>query len=152
MRQIISALFVLVAAIAEAHATAGVSCRAKDASVKFGLTAAFGRGLGGGMANFGAVLQILRGAPEDLRNVRFEREEASQVWFYDRDLKFQLHHERPSGGPAGYVDLVVETRQSRGDESLYRGGYVLRATYTDATAGVHEKSLELRGRVQCGVD
>jgi len=153
MRRIIAISFALVAFISESHASAGVSCRAEDASVKFGLSAAFGRGIGGGMVNFGAMLQILtQTVPADLRALNFERSEASQVWFYDRDIKFQLHHERPSDGPPGYVDLVVETRQSPRDESFYRGRYVLSVLFPDAKSGGGEKPLELRGRVQCAVD
>jgi len=149
MRRIVVAALVFLAVVARAQATAGVSCRAEDASAKLGLSAAFTRGLGGGLVNFGAALQILAEAPPELRALQFERSEVSLVWFYGRDLKFQLHRERPSDGPPGYVDLVIETRQSREDESLYRGTYVLNINYRQDQ---RERSLALRGRVQCYVE
>jgi hypothetical protein len=157
MRRIIAGIIVIpiaiIAVIVRAQASAGVSCRAEDASAKFGIFSAFGRGLGGGMVNFGATLQILTPAvPPDLRTLKFERSEVSLVWFYDHDIKFQLHHERPVDGPSGYVDLVIETKQNRNDESLYRGGYMLRVNYLDTKQGGQEKSLELRGSVECSVD
>lgn len=109
----------LIAVITQVHASAGASCRAEDASVKFGLSAAFTRGLGGGMVNFGDELKIQRLAvPADLGALNFDRNEVSQVRYFGRDLKFQLHH-KPPDGPLGYADLVVETTQSGNDESLY---------------------------------
>jgi hypothetical protein len=144
---------VMIAFVTQAHASAGVSCRAEDASVKFQLGAAFTRGLGGGMMNFGAELRILRaGVPEDLRAVTFEKSEASQVWYYGRDLKFQLYHERPGDAPFGYVNLVIEAMQRARDESVYRGRYKLRIGFLETKEGSEEKSLELRGRVTCSTE
>ena len=153
MLGIVAILLALIIVTSPAHASAGVSCRAEDASAKFGLSAAFTRGLGGGMVNFGAILQILLPAvPPDLREVQFDRSEVSGVWFYHRDIKFQIHHERQPEGPTGSVDLVIETRESRNDESLYRGRYVLRVHYAETKDDIKEKSLELRGRVACSVE
>ena len=153
MLGIIAVLLALLAAASPAHASAGVSCSAEDAAVKFGMSAAFTRGLGGGMVNFGATLQILLPeVPPDLREVKFDRNEVSGVWFYNRDIKFQIHHERKPESPAGSVDLVIETRESRNDESLYYGRYVLRIHYAKTKDDIKEKSLELRGRVACSVE
>jgi hypothetical protein len=153
MLGIVAVLLALIVVTNPAHASVGVSCRAEDASAKFGVDAAFTRGLGGGLVNFGAILQILLPAiPPDLRSVQFDRSEVSGVWFYNRDIKLQIHHERQPEGPSGSVDLVVETTESRNDESLYRGRYVLRINYAETKEDIKEKSLELRGRVACSVE
>jgi hypothetical protein len=153
MLGIVAVLLTLLVVTSPAQASVGVSCRVEDPATKFGMSAAFTRGLGSGMVNFGAILQIL--LPEvhpDLREVKFDRNEVSGIWFYNRDIKFQIHHERPPEGPAGSVDLVIETRESRNDESLYDGRYVLRIDYAKTKEDIKENSLELRGRVMCSVE
>jgi hypothetical protein len=143
----------LVLAATQAHASAGLSCRAEDQSVRLGLDAAFTRGLGGGLVNFGASLDILvSDAPNDLRTFQFDRSEVSQVWWYRRDIKVELHRERAANGLGGSVDLIIETVQNTDDESVYRGGYELRIEYQQAESDREWKSLEARGEVVCSTE
>jgi hypothetical protein len=134
-----------------ARASAGISCRAQDGSATFGMQAAFTRGLGGGMINFGAELNVLlKNAPQDFRALRFEQKNVSQAWWYGPDFKLQLYRERAEGLPFGSVNLVVEAKEGKGDgEGTYRGAYRLEISFKGNKEEAEAKTLTARGKVEC---
>jgi len=134
-----------------AQASAGISCRAEDGSARFGVQAAFTRGLGGGMINFGAELNVLlKNAPQDFRALKLERKDVSQVWWYGPDFKLQLYRERAEGLPFGSVNLVVEAKEGKGNgEGTYRGAYRLEISFKSRKEEAEAKTLTARGKVEC---
>jgi hypothetical protein len=135
-----------------AHASAGVACRAEDATLVLSLNAAFGRALGAGIANFGATLAIrMPHAPSDLRALKFGRDALSQSWWHERSLNFALHRDREVE-PNGSVDLIIETTQRAGEENRYEGRYLL--SIAPAPGGAHPSGApqEWRGAVTCTTD
>ena len=103
MRRIARRTILIAAAIAATtatgHASSGLSCKVDDKSITFEVGAAFGRSIGSGMINFGGNLKVLLpDAPRDLRTLKLDRRKAAQVWFYHKDIKLQIFHERPRAG------------------------------------------------------
>ena len=146
------ALIALIAAT-PALGSASLQCRVEDGKIKLGVGAAFTRGLGGGLINFGAGLDVLLpGTPPDFRALHIEKSDVSQIWYYGRDVKMQLHRERPSDGPWGSVDLVIETREVKAGEGLYRGSYQLTLNFAASREDRDGKELKARGKVECSAD
>lgn len=144
-----AAVLIWLAFAPPAFASAGIACDIDDAKVKLHIEAAFTRGLGGGMVNFGGELKVLvPGTPADLRALKLERAAVSQVWYRGRDIKLQLYHER-DGEPFASVDLLIETKASPKDESSYRGTYELTINYMTAAKDGDSKELKARGKVVC---
>jgi hypothetical protein len=151
-RQFIAGAAVSVAIaqmIAQAHASAGVACRAEDATLVLSLNAAFGRALGAGIANFGATLAIRAPqTPPDLRALRFGRTELSQSWWHEKSLNFALHRDREAG-PYGSVDLIIETTQHASEENRYDGRYLLSVALAPGGSDLIGAPQEWRGAVTC---
>jgi hypothetical protein len=147
----VAAVFLLLAGATQAHASAGISCRAQDALAALGVQAAFTRGLGGGMINFSAELKVLlKNAPPDFRAFKFEQKDVSQSWWYGPDFRLQLYRERAGELPFGAVNLVVQAREGKGrDEGSYRGTYRLEISFKEKKTDAEAKTLPAQGKVEC---
>jgi hypothetical protein len=133
-----------------AQATAGFSCSIEDMTLKVSVEGAFSRGVGEGVINFGGKLEVLaKAAPEDLRSLDLERENLTQTWINGRDLKLRMYRERTGSMPHGYVELVVETRQTARDELEYAGTYVLTVHHLASEQDSEGKTFTARGKMRC---
>jgi hypothetical protein len=133
-----------------AQASAGFSCSIEDKALKLGVEGAFSRGVGEGVINFGGKLEVLaKATPEDFRNVDLERENLTQTWINGRDFKLRMYRERTGSAPHGYVELVVETRQSSRDELEYAGSYVLTVHHLASEQDGEGKTVTVRGKARC---
>jgi hypothetical protein len=145
MRALLSLLAMLVCA--PAFASASLSCSVDDKSLKFSADAVVSRGLGEQIPQFAGELELLlKGAPEDFRKLPLSLEHLTQRWLYGRQAKLRMYRER-EGEPHGSVELVVETRRSRKDETEYRGRYELTVTTVGADSAA--KTFKARGRATC---
>jgi hypothetical protein len=137
----------LLALSTDALASASLSCSAEDKAIKFSADAVVSRGVGEQMPQFAGEIELLTpNVPQDFRKLALSLEHLTQRWLYGPEAKLRIYHER-EGEPHGSVELVVETRQSRRDETEYRGRYELTVTTLgqDSTA----KTLKARGRATC---
>ncbi len=151
MRKILLTLTTLLLGAAPVLATGGLSCTFKDRNVSFDAEATFSRGVGEGFVSFSSKLEVLAKAmPDDLRKLQLELEHLTQRWLYGKELKLRLYHERSGPGLHGYVEMVVETKQSAKEETDYRGTYVLTA-YHIPSEGADGKTITLRGRAACSL-
>jgi hypothetical protein len=134
-----------------AQASAGFSCSVEDKALKVGVEGAFSRGVGEGVINFAGKLEVLaKATPDDLRNVDLEREHLTQTWINGRDLKLRMYRERTGNAlPHGYVELVMETRQSARDELEYAGTYVLTVHHLASEQDSEGKTFTARGKARC---
>ena len=134
-----------------AQASAGLSCSVEDKTLKLEVEGAFSRGVGEGVSNFGGKLEVLaKTTPDDFRSVDLEREHLTQTWINGRDLKLRMYREREgNAAPHGYVELVVETRQSPRDELEYAGSYVLTVFHLKSEQDSEGKTFTARGKAKC---
>lgn len=155
MRILLSALAFFVLASAPAFASASLSCEASDKTVKLTIEAGISRGVGDDFFSFKGELEILSpGASKDFRKVEFVKENLTQRWLDNRNLKLKIYRER-QGEPHGYVDVVIEAWPKKDSDDIeFRGGYVL--TIFDMSVkdmGVKKdgegKTTILKGRVTC---
>ena len=130
-------------------ASSSLSCHFNDRNLKFGAEATFSHGVGEGFVSFGATLEVLaKGTPDDLLTLDLGLEHLTQRWLYGKELKLRLYRERKRAAPHGYVELVIETKQTGRQPPVYGGSYVL--TVHHLPAGKAEgKTLTLRGRATC---
>ena len=152
MRHLILPFILSLAIVAPAHASGGLSCEAKDKSVTFSVDSGLSRG-GGMFLNMKADLRIHRtDVPQDLRQLELSGEDITQRWLYGRDLKLRFYRERDNKLPHGYVELVVEAREKKDDESSYTGTYILWVLSHASEKDNDGKRVTLRGRVTCSVE
>ena len=136
--------------VGTAQASAAFSCSIEDKALKLAVEGAFSRGVGEGVINFGGKLEVLaKATPADLRNIDLEREHLTQTWINGRDLKLRMYRERTGSAPHGYVELVVETRQSPRDELEYAGSYVLTVHHLTSEQDSEGKTFTARGKARC---
>jgi hypothetical protein len=136
--------------VGAAHASAGFSCSIEDKALRVSVEGAFSRGVGEGVINFGGRLEVLaKATPEDLRRLDLERENLTQTWINGRDLKLRMYRERAGAAPHGYVELVLETRQSSRDELEYAGAYVLTVHHLVSEQDSQGKTFTARGKARC---
>jgi hypothetical protein len=148
MRTIIAAA-ILLACAAEAGASAGLSCQADDASVKFALEGAWGRSAGSGVGNFGGEVEIkLKGAVDYVRKLKIETSHLTQNWYHDRDIKLAVLWMREGDDPSAEVLLIIEARRGKTEEGAYRGRYKLTISMPDSDG----KPRAANGRVTCSAD
>jgi len=152
MRYLVAALFMSLAHAAPAQASGAFSCEAADKAVKFSTSAGLSRG-GGMFLNMSAQLQIRDGAvPQDLRKLELAGEDITQRWLHGRELKLRFYRERDNKLPHGYVDLLIEARESKEDESKYRGSYRLSIYSLKTEQDSDGQRTTLRGKVDCFVE
>ncbi len=152
MRHLILSFALTLAIVAPAQASGGLSCEAKDKSLTFSVGSSLSRG-GGMFLNIQADLEIHRTeVPRDLRQLALSGEDITQRWLHGRDLKLRFYRERDNKLPHGYIDLVVEAREAKNDESSYRGSYVLSVYSLPSEQASEGKRVTLRGNVTCSVE
>jgi hypothetical protein len=143
-------LMAWMGAAGAAQASAGFSYGIEDNVLKLSVEGAFSRGIGEGVINFGGKLEVLaKATPDDLRNLDLERENLTQTWINGRDLKLRMYRERTGSAPHGYVELVVETRQSARDELEYAGTYVLTVHHLTTEQDSEGRTFTVRGKARC---
>jgi len=148
MRTAIAAALLLACA-GEARSSAGVSCQADDASVKFSLEGAWGRSAGSGPGNFGGEVAIkLKPVPDYARKLTIETRHLTQHWYHDRDLKLAVQWLRDGDEPSAEVLLLIETRRGKAEQSAYPGRYKL----TISAPNSDGKPRQASGRVTCSAD
>jgi len=141
----------LVLAAAPAHASAGLSCEANDKAVKLSVEAGISRGLGDDVFSFKGTLEILSAnAPKDFRRIEFGKDNLTQRWLDNRNLKLRIYRER-EGEPHGYVDIVIEAWPRKDSDDIeFRGGYLL-TIFDIPKAGADGVTTTLKGRLTCSV-
>ena len=123
----------------------------EDKTLKLSVEGAFSRGVGEGVINFGGRIEVLaKTTPDDFRSVDLEREHLTQTWINGRDLKLRMYREREgNAAPHGYIELLLETRQSSRDELEYTGSYVLTVFHLKSGQDSEGKTLSARGKAKC---
>jgi hypothetical protein len=136
-----------------AEASAGLACSIEDKKLKLSVEGAVSRGVGEGVINFGGKLEVLaKATPDDFRSVDLEREQLTQAWIWGRELKLRMYRERTGSAPHGYVELVLETRQTgTRDELEYAGSYVLTVFHLKSEQDSEGKTFTARGKAKCSV-
>jgi hypothetical protein len=153
MRIIVLALTALLATAAQASATVGFSCQAKDKTVTLEVSGAYGMSIGSGSANFGAIIEIKDPRiPDVLRKVTLTRSDLSQNWFNDRDLRLMTHWEPQDTGLYRELVMIISTRSGKAEGSPFRGRYTLMINFMQSTAATDATRLELHGAITCGTD
>lgn len=139
----------LLGLLAPATASGSLSCEASDKSVTFSAGSGLSRG-GGLFLNLKGQIQINdAGVPRDLRKLDLGEDDVTQTWLYGKDLKLRFYRERDSKLPHGTLEFVVETRESKGDETTYTGTYILWVLSHESEKDNDGKRVTLRGRVTC---
>jgi hypothetical protein len=153
MRLAIFAMIAIAAGLSPAQASIGFTCRAEDDAAKLVLSGAYGTGLGSGMANFGADIEIRHpDASAIIRRLQLAYEHVSERWFRYRDLKLMARWLSPSGGPNVEVLLIMETRRAEEEGSSYLGRYELIIYGARPNANSDRASVELSGLISCSID
>jgi hypothetical protein len=142
----------LLAVARPAHATGAFLCGIKDESLKFSAESAFSHGLGERFLDFAASgTVLLKDAPKDFAELKFDGEALVHHWLAGGDLKLHLYRERAADAPHGYIELILETKQSQSDETVFEGTYKLEVyDMTDAKDGEGRK-IEAEGKAACSV-
>lgn len=142
----------LLALARPAHATGAFLCGIKDDSLKFSAESAFSHGLGERFMDFAASgTVLLKDAPKDLAELKFDDGALVHHWLAGGDLKLHLYREREGDAPHGYIELILEAKQSPDDETVFEGTYKLGVyDMTDAKDGEGRK-LEAQGKAACSV-
>lgn len=143
-----AAFLLMVGSISAAHATGSLSCTIVDKAVAFQADAVFSHGLGGSFSNFKAALELNgKGVPPDLARLEMDGAALVHHWFSDGEVRLHLYQERAEGA-YGSVELVLKTKLSPKDETLYTGRYTLEvATLPE---GASEAVVErFKGKAEC---
>ena len=135
---------------APAFASASLSCEASDKTVKLNIEAGISRGVGDDFFSFKGELEILApGTPKDFRKVEFAKDNLTQRWLDNRNLKLKIYRER-EGEPHGYVDVVIEAWPKKDSDDIeFRGGYTLTIFDMSVKKDGEGKTTILKGRVTC---
>lgn len=151
-RRSVMAIVCLFAAFAPAHATGAFLCGINDGSLKFSAESTFSHGLGERFMGFEASGNVLmKDAPKDLAEIKFADDHLVHHWLAGGDLKLHLYREREGEAAHGYVELIVEAKQSADDETVFQGTYKLEVyDMTDAKDG-EGKKLEASGKAACSL-
>jgi hypothetical protein len=142
----------LLSSVAPAFATGNFLCEADDESLKFSAESTFSHGLGEVFMGFKATASVhVADAPKDLADLQFDAAQLAHHWFAGRALNLHLYREREGEAPHGYVELIVETRQSEEDETAYAGAYNLIVYDVGRPPGAEGKTWRAEGKVSCSV-
>lgn len=146
------ALVSIISIVNNAAASGSFNCEADDRSLKFSAEAMFSHGLGEQFTGFkGTLGALLKDAPADFANVELESAHLVHHWFHGKALKLHIYRERTGESPHGYVELVVETKQSSKDETSYSGTYELIVYFLAPRTEADWKTLKAKGKVSCSV-
>lgn len=148
-KRILLPAVLMLGLFAPASASGSLSCEASDKSLTFSAGSGLSRG-GGQFLNLKGQLQINdAGVPRDLRKLDLGEDDVTQKWLYGKDLKLRFYRERDSKLPHGTLEFVVETRESKADETIYTGSYILWVLSYESDKDNDGKRVTLRGRVTC---
>ncbi|MEQ1944903.1 hypothetical protein ABMA32_21000 [Mesorhizobium sp. VNQ89] len=153
--RLLVAVAVLLMCGAEALASGGINCEAKDEVVTFDVGAGVSRGMGAAIFSFDGTVTIKdpKIAP-DLTNTKFELDNVAQYWLDGEELRLRLYRERVGDKPHGYVELEILTKARTGDddEGLYAGRYQLSTYDTLDENTVEAVTSSYEGKVSCFVE
>jgi hypothetical protein len=142
----------LLAGFHPVHATGNFLCEIDDPSLKFTAESTFSHGLGEGFMNFGGTVTVLlKDAPKDLADLKVDSGQLVHHWFSGGDLKLRLYRERDSEAPHGYVELIVETKRSPDDETVFEGTYKLEVFDMSKAKDGEGLKLAAEGKASCSV-
>src|SRR5579871_1310422 len=142
------ALGILVVPARDAHASAGFSCEADDASLTLALSGAYGHSIGSGIVNFGGTATIkLAGVPDAARKPAFTAEHLTQSWLEDGDFRLAVRWQTEGSTPSAEVVLLVTTHRGPSEDAPYRGRYRL-LVFAGDSGGLYKA----RGRITCSVE
>jgi hypothetical protein len=142
----------LLSGVAPAYATGNFLCEADDASLRFSAESTFSHGLGEVFMGFKAEGSVrVAGAPKDLADLKFDAAQLAHHWFAGRALNLHLYREREGEAPHGYVEIIVETRQSEDDETAFAGNYGLVVYEVGTSTEGEGKTWRAEGKVSCSV-
>lgn len=145
-------LAALFAAFTPAQASGNFLCEAEDPSLRFSAESTFSHGLGEVFTGFkGTLAVLLKDAPQDFANIEIGSKQLAHHWFRGPDLKLHIYKERTAGAPHGYVELIVETRQSEEDETAFDGTYKLTVYEVGPPSAAEGRTLKAEGNVSCSV-
>lgn len=151
-RVVVTASVCLLMPLGAAHATGAFLCGINDGSLKLSAESTFSHGLGERFMGFAASGNVLmKDTPKDLAELKFDSDALVHHWLAGGDLKLHLYRERAADAPHGYVELILETKQSPDDETVFEGTYRL-VIYdmTDAKDG-EGRMHEAQGTAACSV-
>lgn len=142
----------LLVSLSPAHATGNFLCEVDDPSLKFSAESTFSHGLGEVFTDFrGHISVVLTEAPKDFTSIEIGAPQLAHHWFSGPDLKLHIYKERPADAAHGYVELIVETRQSQDDETEFSGTYKLTAFEAGTSSTAEGRTLKAEGKVSCSV-
>ncbi|HEX2840006.1 hypothetical protein [Hyphomicrobium sp.] len=145
-------LAALLVGFSPARASGNFLCEIDDQALKFSVESTFSHGLGEVFTDFRGHLSVaLKDAPEDFTSIEIGAEQLSHHWFAGPDLKLHIYKERIADAPHGYVELIVETRQSKDDETSYSGAYKLTVFDVGKSSTTEGRTLKAEGNVSCSV-
>ncbi|MDQ8698196.1 hypothetical protein [Hyphomicrobium sp. LHD-15] len=148
----VMAALCLLAVARPAQATGAFLCGIKDDSLKFSAESAFSHGLGERFMDFAASgTVLLKDAPKDLAELKFDDGALVHHWFAGGDLKLHLYREREGDAAHGYIELILETKQSPDDETVFQGTYKLQVYDTTNTKDGEGQKFEAEGKAACSV-
>ncbi|MDB5565292.1 MAG: hypothetical protein JWP84_1858 [Tardiphaga sp.] len=153
MRRIVIAFTILLASLAQAHASSSLACDAEDKAATVNIAGAHGRGVGSGLSGFRAEVRLKLGSvPIDIRKLELDSSHVRQQWFNGRDFKLATHWDSANDkAPYREVVLIVETRRGKAEESLYRGRYTLLIVVGSGDPAVAATRQEVSGAISCSV-
>lgn len=130
---------------APASATGSFACEAGEGAVKFEAQGVYSYGLGGAFSNFHGILMVpVPEAPS--AEIPLDGDALAHHWFSRGDLKLHVFWEQ-SEGPVGSVELWLDVKARRKDDTGYRGSYELKVT----PSGEGGKVRTFRGGAKCSV-
>ncbi|MGE0024001.1 MAG: hypothetical protein AB7S70_10270 [Hyphomicrobium sp.] len=142
----------MLAGLAPAHATGNFLCEADDASLELAAESTFSHGLGEAFMGFGAKATIkVEGTPKDLTELAFASAHLVHHWFTSGALNLHLYREREGSAAHGYVELIIETRQSPDDETAFAGTYEITVYDVGVSPGGEGRTWTAKGKVACSV-
>jgi hypothetical protein len=146
------ALACTITAASSAHASGSFLCEAKDRSLAFTAEAMVSHELGEQFTNFkGSISALIQGAPQDFAGVDLDSSNLVHHWFYGKSLKLHVYRERPGNGLHGYMELIIDAKQSPKNEAQFFGNYELTVYEMTTLNAMDAKTLKAKGPISCSV-
>jgi hypothetical protein len=147
MLRFLTVALVACAFAVPAVASGGLSCEANDSAAKLSVESGISNA-GGGLFQLSGRLQLSNGAiARDLRDVSFERADATQFSYDGSTLRLVLYRERHTGEHAT-IKVSIDTKHTAGG-----GEYELAGTYEVAIHdyGASQEPVKFSGRAKCSL-